>query len=103
MFLDDNYVTVYYLPGTTGRGTTYAGCPALLWNPQPLSVALQANQFGFSMTGTTNIPIVIEACTNLASGGWIALQTRTLTNRSIYFSDPQWTNYRARFYRLRSP
>jgi hypothetical protein len=27
----------------------------------------------------------------------------TLTNGSVYFSDPQRTNYTARFYRLRSP
>ena len=26
-----------------------------------------------------------------------------LTNGSVYFSDPQWTNYPSRFYRLRSP
>jgi len=26
-----------------------------------------------------------------------------LTNGSIPFGDPQWTNYPARFYRIRSP
>jgi hypothetical protein len=31
------------------------------------------------------------------------LQTCKLTNGSIYFSDPQWTNYPGRFYRIRSP
>jgi hypothetical protein len=31
------------------------------------------------------------------------LQTCKLTNGSIYFSDPQWTNYPARLYRIRSP
>ena len=31
------------------------------------------------------------------------LQTNTLSSDSLYFSDPQWTNYPARFYRLRSP
>jgi hypothetical protein len=37
-----------------------------------------------------------------------ALSTNTLntfvgTNGTSYFSDPQWTNYPGRFYRLRSP
>ncbi|MGO8674914.1 MAG: hypothetical protein ACLQVX_03465 [Limisphaerales bacterium] len=33
----------------------------------------------------------------------IPLATNTLTSRSAHFSDPQWTNYPARFYRLRRP
>jgi len=36
------------------------------------------------------------------SASWNSLQTYTITNGSIYFSDPQWTNYPARFHRLRS-
>jgi hypothetical protein len=95
--------TVYYLPGTTGWGSTYSGRPTMLWNPEPQRIAVQTNGFGFTITGTTNIPIVVEASTNLQGGSWTALQTCTLTNGSIYFSDPQWTNYPGRFYRLRSP
>jgi hypothetical protein len=38
-----------------------------------------------------------------ASASWTALQTCTLTNGSIGFSDATWTNYPARFYRIRSP
>jgi hypothetical protein len=45
----------------------------------------------------------VEACTNLVSASWTALHTCILTNGSSYFSDPQWTNYPARFYRLRWP
>jgi hypothetical protein len=64
---------------------------------------VQNNQFGFTITGTANIPIVVEGCTNLANARWTALQGCTLTNGSIYFSDAQWTNYAARFYRLCVP
>ena len=32
-------------------------------------------------------------CTNPANPTWVPLQTCTLVNGSIYFSDPQWTNY----------
>lgn len=50
-----------------------------------------------------NSPLVIEASTGLANPAWIPLQSCTLTNGSIYFSDPQWTNYPGRFYRVRWP
>jgi hypothetical protein len=99
--------TVYYLPGTTGWGTTFGGCPTVLWNPQAQTsddnFGVRTNQFGFNIAGTTNIPIVVEAATNLADGPWTVLQSCTLTNGLVYFSDPQWTNYHSRFYRFRSP
>jgi len=34
---------------------------------------------------------------------WTPLQSCAITNGLIYFSDAQWTNYPARFYRIRSP
>jgi len=80
-----------------------------LWNPLIQtgdgSFGVQTNQFGFTITNgsTTNIPIVVEACTNPASPVWSPLQTVTLTNGLFCFSDPQWTNSPACFYRLRSP
>jgi hypothetical protein len=107
VFAGDINATVYYLPGTTNWGTTLGGRPTKLWNPQAqtsdASFGVQTNQFGFNITGTTNIPIVIEACADLASPAWVPLQSCTLTNGSVYFSDPAWTNYPGRFYRFRSP
>jgi len=98
-------VTVYYLPGTTGWDATFAGRPTVLWNPQAQtndgSFGVQTNQFGFNITASSNLVIVVEASTNLIN--WQPVQTNTLTTGSAYFSDPQWTNYPGRFYRLRSP
>jgi len=68
-----------------------------------VSFGVKTNRFGFNITGTTNIPLVVEASAGLASPVWQALKTCTLTNGSIYFSDSNWTNYPARLYRLRSP
>ena len=105
----DNSPTVYYLPETTGWSdfANNVGVPTVLWNPQTQtgdgSFGVENHQFGFDITGTTNIPIVVEAATNLTGGPWMALQNCTLTNGSVYFSDPQWTNYPSRFYRIRSP
>ena len=92
VFDGDNNATVYYLPGTTG------------WNPQVqtsgASFGVRTNRFGFTITGTSSLGVVVEACTNLANPIWSPVGTNSLTGGSSYFSDPQWTNYARRFYRL---
>jgi hypothetical protein len=107
VFAGDNNVTVYYLLGTTGWGATYGGRPAVLWNPQAQtgdgSFGVQNNQFGFNIAGSSGLVIVVEASTNLSNPVWTPISTNTLTGGTSYFSDPQWTNYSSRFYRLRSP
>jgi hypothetical protein len=108
-FRNANAATAFYLPGTTGWSNFSAttGRPTKLWNPlmqaSDPSFGVRTNRFGFTITGTTNIPIVVEACTNLASASWTSLQSCILTNGSVYFSDAAWTNNLARFYRVRSP
>ncbi|MEI8287877.1 MAG: leucine-rich repeat domain-containing protein [Verrucomicrobiota bacterium] len=102
----DYSATIYYLPRTSGWSSTFSGRPALCWNPKAQadgSFGIQNNQFGFNITGTTNIPIVVEACTNLANAVWSPLQSCLVTNGSIYFRDPQYSNYPSRIYRFRSP
>lgn len=107
LFSGDINATVYYLPGTTGWSTTYGGRPAVLWNPQMQTTSaifgVHTNQFGFPITGTTNIPVVIEASTSLANPVWTPVRTNTISNGSTYFTDPQWMNHPGRFYRLRTP
>jgi len=61
---------------------------------------VQSNRFGFNISGTSNLVIEVEACTNLATPVWIPVGTNKLTNGTSYFSDSKWTNYSARFYRL---
>ena len=107
VFYNVSVTKVYYMPGTTGWGSTFGGCTALLWNPQvqtrDASFGVRGNQFGFNLAGTANIPIVIAACSDLANAGWTTLQSCTLTNGLIYFSDAAWTNYARRFYRISRP
>jgi PKD repeat protein len=111
IFINDNNTnTVYYLPGTTGWGTTFGGRPTALWylpNPMILnndpSFGVQTNRFGFTISWATNISVVVEASTNLTNPVWTPVATNTLTGGTSYFSDPQWTNVPNRFYRLRSP
>jgi hypothetical protein len=96
-------LTVYHPPGTLGWGATFAGRPAVLWDPVIPTFGIKANGFGFRITGTANIPIVVEAATDLVGGIWVPLQSASLTNGFFDFTDPGWTNYTARFYRVRSP
>jgi hypothetical protein len=109
VFYDDNEVTIYYLPGATGWAgfSANTGLTPVLWNPQVQTTdarfGVRTNQFGFTITGTPNIVVVVEASSKLANPAWSPLATNTLTSGSSYFTDRQWTNYAARFYRLRSP
>jgi len=105
-----NQATVYYLPGSTGWDTTFGGRPTALWAlPNPVilnhgpSLGVQTNGFGFIISWATNLSVVVEACTGLANPIWTPVGTNTLTGGSSYFSDPEWTNYPTRLYRLRTP
>ncbi|MBE0545109.1 MAG: hypothetical protein IH623_27535 [Verrucomicrobia bacterium] len=95
------------MPGTAGWGATFEGRPARLWNPRvqtgAASFGVRTNRFGFDITGTSGLIVVVEACTNLANPVWFPAGTHTLTGGSAYFSDSEWANHPRRFYRLRSP
>ena len=99
--------TVYYLPGTSGWGSTFGGLPTALWQPQvqasDASFGVRSNQFGFNINWASGMTVAVDACTNLANPTWTPIITNTLTSGSLYFSDPEWTKYPSRFYRLRSP
>ena len=111
VFSGDDSATVYYLPGTTGWGPTFGGLTTKMLNQRVpprveashASFGVRTNRFGFTITGTNDLVVVVEACTNLVNPIWSPLQTIGLTGGSYYFSDPQWTNYLVRFYRCRLP
>jgi hypothetical protein len=99
--------TIYYLSGTSGWSSQFACRPTVLWNPSIQTsdgrFGLKSNQFGFTISGTTNIPIMVAATADLAGGKWSPVQSCSLANGSIYFTDPAWTNYPARFYSIMFP
>jgi hypothetical protein len=111
-FYQDNNSKIYYLPGTAGWQQFFStvGVSGIMWflpNPSILtgsaSFGIQTNQFGFTVSWATNTSIVVEACTNPFNSNWQPIQTNILMAGLTYFSDPQWTNYPNRFYRIRSP
>jgi hypothetical protein len=107
-FSGDN-VTLYYLPGTLGWSNTLGPdffgyqIPSVLWNPSITVASTQHGQFIFDISGTKDIPIVVEASTSLPGGTWVPLMTGTLTNGLLRFIDSSRTNYMSRFYRIGSP
>jgi hypothetical protein len=110
VFSRDNIATVYYLPGTFVWGTTFGGLPTASWvlpYPKilttPPNFGILSNRFGFIISWATNLSVVVEASTTLAQPVWLPMSTNALVNGWSYFSDPQWANYPARFYRIRSP
>jgi len=108
VFLADT-ATIYYLPGTTGWGSTCAGLPTAVWTlPYPVSLTsnpsfgVRTNQFGFTVSWATNLNVVVEASTDLKNPKWSPVTTNALKGGTFQFTDPQWTKYPSRFYRVRS-
>lgn len=89
----------------TGRRERWGVC--VLWQPQVQTgdnnFGVQSNELGFTIRWARDRVIVVEAATDLANPTWSAIGTNTLTGGASYFSDPEWANRPARFYRLRSP
>jgi hypothetical protein len=105
-FRGANNVTVYYLPGTTGWGPTYAGRPTALWaNPVVLegSIQIEGNALGFTIAWAPNATVEVEASPTLIDPTWSAVSTNILVGGVSQFTDPEAATHPARFYRLRSP
>ena len=106
VFSSDNPVTAYYLPGTLGWSTTFDGISTALWTlPFPLilngSSGVLNNQFGFTISWATNVPVIVEASADLSNPIWTPIATNALSSDGVAsFSDPQWSNYPGRFYRV---
>jgi hypothetical protein len=99
-----NGATVFYLPGTTGWGTSRFGVPTALWLPalqfNGIDLTGRSNGFGFNINWASGQTVVVEACTNISQSAWIPLATNTLSNGINNFADAQWHDYPARFYRV---
>jgi hypothetical protein len=74
----------------------------MILNIEP-NFGVRTNRFGFTISWATNNSVVVDACTNLANRVWSPVRTNPLVGGWSYFSDPKWTNYSVRCYRLRSP
>jgi hypothetical protein len=66
---------------------------------------LSTNGFAFTLNLQTNFTYRIQAATNLASNpvAWLDLTNFIATNSALNFTDRTATNFRMRFYRVKSP
>jgi hypothetical protein len=98
--------TAYYLPGTTGWSNTFAsdGIPTALWLPQiqTTDTSVTTNNFGFNVSWADGLSVVVEASPSLSNPVWSPVATNALSGGTFYFTDPQWTSYPSRFYRVRT-
>lgn len=127
-FTGSSYLTIPLGPGPTnvilftgGNGgvnpdyVAFTPLPPPPWNAQiqfDSNFGFQSNQFGFDVYGA-DWTFAVDAATNLNNPIWTALATNVISNGRVtngvlingvsYFSDPQWSNYPERIYRLRSP
>lgn len=95
----------FYLPNTTGWPVWGLNC--MLWNPEIQTAApsfgVRTNGFGLPITGTPDIPFVLEASPAAAGGTWTPLGAFNMDNGAVFYCDQDWTNHPARFYRIRWP
>ena len=91
-FYGDDNVTVYYLPGTTGWATFCRSASDRAVEPasadQRCHLGVQTNGFGFTITGSSNLVIVVEACTNLANPIWSPVGHEHPHRRLVLFQRP---------------
>jgi uncharacterized repeat protein (TIGR03803 family) len=89
--------------GLAGGGTLYRLGIAPRIQVDDGSFGIRPNGFGFNVAGYSNQTVIVEASTDIATSNWLPLQPITLDAGPFYFTDPYWTNYPGRFYRLRIP
>ena len=105
--LDGKFYGTSCSGGARGFGVIFslsieAVAPPTLKGPDGGLVA-KDGKFGFEVMGVPGLQVIVEACSDSAHSTWTTALTGTLVNGSLDFSDPQWTNSTARFYRVRVP
>ena len=108
-----NYAGQYFTAtATAASGDTSEFSLAVLATNAPAASAIfngpylaSGNGFSFTLNLQTNFSYRIQAATNLAQSPivWLDLTNFTATNIVFNFTDRTATNFRARFYRVKSP
>lgn len=95
---DGNLYGTTFWGGVGGNGTAFRILTRPVIQTAGGNFGVRTNLFGFDVTGMSNVTVVVAGSTNVSSPVWVPLATNILIDGTIYFNDPQWTNYRARFY-----
>ncbi len=98
--------TIYHRPDTGDWPASIGGRPVVSWNPAILTadgrLGLSAGHFGFTITGASGVPLIVEASDNLAQPNWAPVNTNICDAQGLaQFSDPAGAGGVGRFYRFR--
>jgi len=96
--------TVYYMPATTGWGSTFSDRPTMPWDQAaPLihgttdGLGVREGSFRIPVSGPPSLVVVTDASSDLIH--WTPLATNVLTGSVEFINDVDWTNHPNRFYR----
>ncbi|MBN8249010.1 MAG: leucine-rich repeat domain-containing protein [Verrucomicrobia bacterium] len=105
LFPTDPAPTVYYLPGTTGWGTSYGWAPTAHWVPVASNPQFSGGQFATSVDGPVSLVIVLESRPSLdASARWEPVVTNAIPESSrLTLTDTTSGESGIRLYRVQSP
>jgi hypothetical protein len=103
---DYSSATLYYLPGAAGWSSAFEAPPAVLWNPRILTddglFGINAGQFGFTFMGAANVPVAIDASSDLGNRSWTTVTNLTCgADGTVQFTDPDAGDQPVRTYRFR--
>ena len=64
-------------------------------------LGMQGGSFAFRITGTTNLPVVVQATSDLTQPDWTEIANYSLTGEPADFADPDTAGNPTRVYRIR--
>ena len=103
-FCGDANAVIYYLPGTTGWGPTFGGCPAQS-APGSAGLGLQMQPGHYAClicTGMVGAAYALQGITNLQdTNAWMTLTNVPLASNQFLFIDADSRLLPARYYRLK--
>ncbi len=85
---------------------SFVGRPVVLWNPHVVTddglFGVHAGHFGFTVVGAKDIPVAIEACSDLSNPDWTTITNLTCgADGTVQFIDPEAADHPTRIYRFR--
>lgn len=97
--------TVYYLPGTTGWGSSYGWAPTALWVPVASNPRFNGGRFDTSVDGPASLVVVLESHPSLdASARWEPVATNAIPGTShLTLTDTTAGESGIWLYRVRAP
>ena len=69
--------------------------------PPEVAPVFPNGPFTFTLGGlTSNVPVYVQATTNLAGNHWVTIGTNPPATNQVTFTDPKAASFQSRFYRL---